>query len=101
MDKDLQEYYENRFSMMASEGWTNVIEDVQELFDVYNKINTADSFEEFHKRKGQLDILQWLLSLKQVSEQTYEELKNEEVIVVIASVFWLLLFLYFFKTKDN
>ncbi len=80
MDKDLQEYYENRFSMMASEGWTNVIEDVQELFDVYNKINTADSFEEFHKRKGQLDILQWLLSLKQVSEQTYEELKNEEVI---------------------
>ena len=80
MDKDLQEYYENRFSMMASEGWTNVIEDVQELFDVYNKINTADSFEEFHKRKGQLDILQWLLSLKQVSVQTYEELKNEEVI---------------------
>ena len=80
MDKDLQEYYENRFSMMASEGWTNVIEDVQELFDVYNKINTADSFEEFHKRKGQLDILQWLLSLKQVSEQTYEELKNVEVI---------------------
>ena len=80
MDKDLQEYYENRFSMMASEGWTNVIEDVQELFDVYNKINTAESFEEFHKRKGQLDILQWLLSLKQVSEHTYEELKNEEVI---------------------
>ena len=80
MDKDLQEYYENRFSMMASKGWTEVIEDVQELFDVYNKINTADSFEEFHKRKGQLDILQWLLSLKQVSEQTYEELKNEEVI---------------------
>jgi hypothetical protein len=80
LDKDLQEYYENRFSMMASKGWTEVIEDVQELFDVYNKINTADSFEEFHKRKGQLDILQWLLSLKQVSEQTYEELKNEEVI---------------------
>lgn len=80
MDKDLQEYYENRFSMMASEGWTNVIEDVQELFDVYNKINTADSFEEFHKRKGQLDILQWILSLKGASEQAYEELKNEEVV---------------------
>ena len=28
-------------------------------------------------------------------------MKNEVVIVVIASVFWLLLFLYFFKTKDN
>ena len=80
MERELQEYYENRFTTMATQGWINIIEDAQDLFDVYNKINTADSFEEFHKRKGQLDILQWFLSLKQVSEQTYEELKNEEVI---------------------
>lgn len=80
MERELQEYYENRFTTMATQGWINIIEDAQDLFDVYNKINTVDSFEEFHKRKGQLDILQWLLSLKDVSEQTYEELKNEEVI---------------------
>ena len=28
-------------------------------------------------------------------------IRNEVVIVVVASVFWLLLFLYFFKTKDS
>lgn len=80
MDQELQKYYENRFSTMATQGWQDLIEDVQNLFDTYNKINTAESFEEFHKRKGQLDILQWILSLKSVSEQTYEELKNEEVV---------------------
>lgn len=80
MDRELQDYYESRFSMMSTKGWQDLIEDIQNLFDNYNKINTAESFEEFHKRKGQLDILQWLLSLKQVSEQTYEELKNEEVV---------------------
>jgi hypothetical protein len=80
MDKELQEYYENRFNTMSTPGWIDFIEDAQELFDVYNKINTADSFEDFHKRKGQLDILQWILSLKSVSEQSYEELKNEEVV---------------------
>jgi hypothetical protein len=80
MDKKLQEYYENRFNTMSTEGWQDFIEDAQELFDVYNRINTADSFEDFHKRKGQLDILQWILSLKSVSEQSYEELKNEEVV---------------------
>jgi len=53
------------------------IEDTQQLFDTYNKINTADSFEEFHKRKGQLDILQWILTLKTASEQSYEELQLE------------------------
>lgn len=80
MDQELQKYYEDRFSTMATQGWQDLIEDVQNLFDTYNKINTAESFEEFHKRKGQLDILQWILSLKSVSEQTYEELKNEEVV---------------------
>lgn len=80
MDQELQKYYEERFSMMSTTGWHDFIEDVQQLFDTYNKINTADSFEEFHKRKGQIDILQWILSLKGASEQAYEELKLEEVI---------------------
>jgi hypothetical protein len=77
MDRELQDYYENRFSMMSSQGWVDFIEDTQQLFDTYNKINTADSFEEFHKRKGQLDILQWILTLKTASEQSYEELQLE------------------------
>ena len=80
MERELQEYYEARFSTMATKGWNDFIEDTQNLFDTYNKINTAESFEEFHKRKGQLDILQWILSLKDASEQAYEELKIEEVV---------------------
>lgn len=80
MDKELQEYYENRFNMMATQGWVDLIEDIQDMFDSYNQINTADSLEELYKRKGQIDILQWVLTLKQVSEQSYEELQNEEVI---------------------
>ena len=80
MERELQEYYEARFATMATKGWNDFIEDTQNLFDTYNKINTAESFEEFHKRKGQLDILQWILSLKDASEQAYEELKIEEVV---------------------
>ena len=80
MEKELQKYYENRFNMMATQGWVDLIEDVQDMFDSYNQINTADSLEELYKRKGQIDILQWVLTLKQVSEQSYEELENEEVI---------------------
>lgn len=78
MNHELQEYYENRFSTMATIGWKDFIEDTQALFDTYNQVNTIDSFEEFNKRKGQLDILQWILSLKDVSEQTYKELQDEE-----------------------
>jgi len=75
LQKELQEYYENRFSTMATVGWKEFIEDVQALFDSYNNISTVDTHEELHKRKGQLDILQWVLTLKAVSEQAYEELQ--------------------------
>lgn len=80
IEKDLQEYYEARFDMMASKGWKQLIEDTQNLFDNYNQITSTDSLEEYHKRKGQLDILQWILSLHSVSEQSYEELQNEETL---------------------
>ncbi len=80
MDIKLQKYYEDRFATMSTQGWTDFIEDVQALFDAYNQISTVESHEELHKRKGQLDILQWILTLKNVSEQAYEELKNEEVV---------------------
>jgi hypothetical protein len=80
VDKKLQEYYEERFSTMSTKGWKDFIEDAQNIYDSYNAINTVENFEDFHKRKGQLDILQWILSLQQVSEQTYEELKDEKVV---------------------
>lgn len=80
MDRELQDYYENRFNTMSTKGWKDFIDDVQEVFNTYNKINSAETFEDFHKRKGQIDILQWILTLQQVSEQTYEDLKNEETV---------------------
>jgi hypothetical protein len=74
LEQELQDYYENRFNTMATLGWKDFIEDVQALFDNYNMVNSIATHEELHKRKGQLDILQWVLSLKEVSSQTYEEL---------------------------
>jgi len=75
LQKELQQYYEERFSTMTTVGWKQFIEDVQALFDSYNNITTVDTHEELQKRKGQLDILQWILTLKAVSEQAYEELQ--------------------------
>lgn len=80
MDRELQNYYEDRFEMMGSKGWTDLIEDVQKIYDSYNNVSSIGSPDDFYFRKGQLDVLQWILGLKAVSEQTYEELKNEEAV---------------------
>lgn len=80
MDINLQQYYEERFSTMSTQGWKDFIEDTQTLFNTYNQISTVETFEEFHKRKGQIDILLWILSLQNVSEEAYKELQNEETV---------------------
>lgn len=80
MDQELQKYYEDRFSMMLTSGWVDFVEDVQAMLDAYNQVDGINSPDEFWKRKGQVDILQWILSLKQTSEQTYKELQDEEAV---------------------
>ena len=66
--------------MMVTDGWKDLIEDVQTLYDQYSNISTIDDDKGLQKRKGQLDILNWILTLKDVSDQTYKELNNEDTI---------------------
>jgi len=77
MDEKLQTYYEARFSMMATQGWKDLIEDAQGFFDGINKVAAIQNENDLFMKKGQLDVLQWLLSLKDSSSQTYEQLMND------------------------
>ena len=79
MDEKLQAYYEARFSMMATEGWKDLIEDAQKIFDALNNVLPIQNESELQLKKGQLDILQWLLSLKGSSEQSYESLLSGDI----------------------
>lgn len=76
MDKKLQSYYEDRFSMMATQGWQDLMEDAQKMFDALNQVLPIQTEADLHLKRGQLDILQWMLSLKNVSEQSYEQLMS-------------------------
>ncbi len=77
MDIDIQEYYEARFDMMASKGWKDLVEDTQKMLDAYNKIERLTGVEDLYYAKGQLDILNWVINLKQTSEEAYRELTDE------------------------
>lgn len=79
MDKALQDYYENRFEMMASQGYKDLIEDATKMLAEYNNLNNLNSSDDLFYRKGQVDILTWLVSLKDISEQAWEDLNEEDV----------------------
>ena len=76
MDEKLHRYYENRFETMATQGWKDLVDDVQGMYDSLNQVMPITNEQELHLRRGQLDILNWILTLKQASEASFEQLMS-------------------------
>lgn len=78
MEQSLQRYYEEQFSMMSTEGWTDLIEDFQKLKSNLNDLSTVADAQQLFYRQGQLDILNLVLQRKEMCEKVYEELEDEK-----------------------
>ena len=77
MDKELSRYYEETFSMMATEGWKYLIEDLKELEKNLDNVRTVKDEHSLKYRLGQLDILDLILNRKKTCEEIYEQLEQE------------------------
>ena len=76
MTPELQRYYENRLAMMGSQAWQDLMEDVAEMLKTTDTLSGV-TVDNFRFRQGEINIMQWILSLKSVSEAAHEELQNE------------------------
>jgi hypothetical protein len=74
MEQDLQKYYEERFSTMSSKGWSDLMGEVLDFKEQIQSIKNIKTLEELWFQKGQLDMCDWLLGIKDASEQAYEEI---------------------------
>jgi hypothetical protein len=79
MNQELQKYYEERFSMMSTQGWIDLMEDIDKMIEPLNNISTIADEKSLQFRKGELSILIWLKNLKQVSERAFEDLNEKNV----------------------
>ena len=77
MDKKLQHYYEETFSMMSTEGWKYLIEDLKELETNLDNVRTVKDEQSLNYRLGQLDILDLILNRKKTCEEVYEQLQTD------------------------
>jgi hypothetical protein len=79
MNPELQKYYDERFSMMSTQGWIDLMEDVDKMIEPLNNIATIADEKSLQFRKGEYSILIWLKNLKQVSERAFEDLNEKNV----------------------
>lgn len=79
MTPELQKYYESRFDMMSTEGWKDLCVDIDIMIESLNNLSVIPDEKTLMFKKGELSILTWLKTLKEVSERAYEELNEKNV----------------------
>jgi hypothetical protein len=79
MNPELQKYYEERFSMMVTPGWGDLMEDVDGMINALNNLSAVEDEKSLQFKKGELSILLWLKNLRQVSSDAYEDLNAPNV----------------------
>jgi hypothetical protein len=77
MNKEIQKYYEDRFSMMATQGWKDLIEDLETMLASTDNLSGVNTIEQLHFKKGEVSIMNWLKNLRDASAEVYERLQEE------------------------
>ena len=78
MKKEIQKYYEDRFAMMATQGWKDLIEDVETMLVATDNLGGISTIEQLHFRKGEVSVMNWIKNLRDASGEVYERLQEEE-----------------------
>ena len=76
MPKTDIQFLEDRLSMMETEGWRDLIQDLENLENSVRNIDTMTSEQDLWHAKGQLHIINFLLSLHTVTNLALEELQD-------------------------
>lgn len=77
MTDDLKKYHEDRFKMMDSAGWRDLIEDVKTMHAATNNIVSINDEKTLHFKRGELSIMNWLLTLENMSRTVVAQEENE------------------------
>ena len=78
MSNEDLEFYERRFDLFALRGWKDLIEDFEQLKNNLESLSQINTEQDLWYKKGQVEMINYLIQLKTLTEQAYEELINED-----------------------
>ena len=77
MSKTDDRFIEDRLAMMETEGWRDLIADLETIQEGVVNIDTMTDEKDLWEAKGQLNILRFLLTLENTTKITMEQ-SNED-----------------------
>lgn len=64
--------------MFSSKGWKDLIEDISTMAKQVDTIHSISTVEQLQHSKGELSILEWFLTIEEVSRLVYDQLLLED-----------------------
>lgn len=77
MPKTDERFIEDRLAMMESEGWLDLIADLENIQSSVVDIDTMTDNKDLWEAKGQLNILRFLLTLENTTKITLEQSEED------------------------
>ena len=74
VDDQTKKFYRDRTDLVEQDGWRDLIEELKNLEEIYNKLDSIESEKDLWFAKGQLSILRQMLSLEDTAKRAVEEL---------------------------
>jgi hypothetical protein len=79
MDKEIEQYYDNLQDMFMTAGWKGLIEELSGNALHINSVDATKNNEDLYFRKGQLNILSFIINLESTIDHIQKEGSDESI----------------------
>ena len=73
-EQTTKDYYIARQTLVEQDGWRDLVEELKNLKEIYNKIDSVESERDLWFAKGQVSILRQMIALEEATKLAVEEL---------------------------
>ena len=74
LDDQTKQFYRARQDLIEQDGWRDLVEELKNLEEMYNKLDSIESDRDLWFAKGQVSILRQIIALEEATKQAVEEL---------------------------
>ncbi len=74
----MDRYYNKYFDLFNTAGWKQLIEELQQNALVINSVEATKDENDLYVRKGQLNVLAYLINFEATTNNNYEEQTSDD-----------------------
>ena len=78
LDQETEQYYNKYFDLFRTAGWKQLIEELTQNAVVINSVEATKDENDLYVRKGQLNVLAYLINFETTTNNNYDELTKSD-----------------------